>query len=434
MAEVSLECLPFSQEYRTKIDEKIRALSDLDCAVEKDCDNKRRLLEENGYLDMLERICEISEKHFLIFKSACANDNIDDVFEELKNLVAIKKIECGEHMSFSYEDEVTDDLIGYAKFEAAMTQFRVENVDQKKLSKLFVDGKCPVSVDQWSRVVRGLVVQEAECSFRKKYILPLIQQGCHETDIYDTRQGAFADGILEVMKLGKDLASSINGSNWGRDHLKKLFTAKPGNTLSQERRRKLVDEIQDLEAKLVLSKAMYEMSNSMSKQDLSELNKLTQQVGAVKNNMEKDSNSPGKGSARSQRYQNEYAAAIKKIVKIIPFLVMTPEQVSRYVPADHRFGLGIIDEASQSDFTAVNIMVRCSKFLVVGDDKQVSPNEGGLSEKSLGFLNASLPNIENSQQLLPRFSFFDLCKVIYPTKHVFLTEHFRCPPVSNSYC
>ena len=45
------------------------------------------------------------------------------------------------------------------------------------------------------------------------------------------------------------------------------------------------------------------------------------------------------------------------------------------------FDLVIVDEASQSDITALPAILRGKKLLIVGDDKQVSPSTVGIEER-----------------------------------------------------
>ena len=54
-------------------------------------------------------------------------------------------------------------------------------------------------------------------------------------------------------------------------------------------------------------------------------------------------------------------------------------RVSESIPCEFGcFDLVIVDEASQSDLTALPALLRAEKVLIVGDDKQVSPEGIGL--------------------------------------------------------
>jgi superfamily I DNA and/or RNA helicase len=93
------------------------------------------------------------------------------------------------------------------------------------------------------------------------------------------------------------------------------------------------------------------------------------------------------------------------------------------------FDLVIIDEASQSDLLALPSLLRAKKVLVVGDDKQVSPEGVGLEEEKVrSLMNPFLHNqVETIRpQMSPERSIYDLFRVVFATSAVMLKEHFRC--------
>ena len=112
----------------------------------------------------------------------------------------------------------------------------------------------------------------------------------------------------------------------------------------------------------------------------------------------------------------------------MPFLVMTLDQVSNCLPPDHSWDIGIIDETSQSDCTAVNFVARCRRLLAVGDDKQVSPSQVALGEERVRSLKTLLPDFATAEQLLPEYSFFDLIQASFPKNAAALSEHYRSVP------
>jgi superfamily I DNA and/or RNA helicase len=107
---------------------------------------------------------------------------------------------------------------------------------------------------------------------------------------------------------------------------------------------------------------------------------------------------------------------------------MSTFQVSEILPSKFgSFDLVIIDEASQSDIMALPAIMRAKKILIVGDDKQVSPNAGFTSEEKIIQLKHSfLTDQPFKNQLLPGNSIYDLATTIFPSQKIMLTEHFRC--------
>ena len=105
-------------------------------------------------------------------------------------------------------------------------------------------------------------------------------------------------------------------------------------------------------------------------------------------------------------------------------------RISESLPSEFGcFDLVIIDEASQSDLTALPAILRAQKMLIVGDDKQVSPEGVGLEEEKIrNLMTRFLANqVETYRpQMTPERSIYDLLKVVFAKSAVMLKEHFRC--------
>ena len=104
-------------------------------------------------------------------------------------------------------------------------------------------------------------------------------------------------------------------------------------------------------------------------------------------------------------------------------------RISESLPAEFgSFDLVIIDEASQSDLTALPAIMRAKKVLIVGDDKQVSPEGVGLDIEKIRnlmaqYLSNQVPVYRS--QMSPDRSIYDLFKVVFADSSVMLKEHFR---------
>ncbi|TDI80742.1 MAG: hypothetical protein E2O80_06055, partial [Betaproteobacteria bacterium] len=134
---------------------------------------------------------------------------------------------------------------------------------------------------------------------------------------------------------------------------------------------------------------------------------------------------------RAIRYRRDArAAAFRANSAIIPCWIMPHYHVSELLPAElGSFDLVIIDEASQSDFSALPTLLRAKKVLIFGDDKQVFPEGGGLEEEKIRNLMARFlgSQVETFRaQMAPERSIYDLCKVVFAEYSVMLKEHFRC--------
>jgi very-short-patch-repair endonuclease len=139
----------------------------------------------------------------------------------------------------------------------------------------------------------------------------------------------------------------------------------------------------------------------------------------------------GRGTGkRAVRYRHDARVAAAQANPAVPCWIMPHYRVSESLPAELGcFDLVVIDEASQSDLTALPALLRAQKVLVVGDDKQVSPEGVGLEEEKIrSLMTRFLGNqVETYRaQMSPERSIYDLYKVVFAKSAVMLREHFRC--------
>lgn len=137
----------------------------------------------------------------------------------------------------------------------------------------------------------------------------------------------------------------------------------------------------------------------------------------------------GKGKGiRAVRYRKEAREAMFEAYRAVPCWVMPQWRASESLPAEiGKFDLVVIDEASQSDLWALPCLLRGRKLLVVGDDKQVSPDAIGLKEDDINNLKQRfLREQVHGDQMTPEKSLYDLAKVVFAGEMVVLREHFRC--------
>ncbi|WP_407468314.1 AAA domain-containing protein [Xanthomonas campestris pv. raphani] len=139
----------------------------------------------------------------------------------------------------------------------------------------------------------------------------------------------------------------------------------------------------------------------------------------------------GKGTGvRAPRFRKDARDAAERASPAIPCWIMPHYRVSESLPvALGEFDLVIIDEASQSDLTALPAILRAKKILIVGDDQQVSPEGVGLEEDKIrSLMNQFLGGQVGlyRPQMSPDKSIYDLFKVVFAHGQVMLREHFRC--------
>ncbi len=143
------------------------------------------------------------------------------------------------------------------------------------------------------------------------------------------------------------------------------------------------------------------------------------------------------GAKRAVRYRKDAREAASAANPAVPCWIMPHHRISESLPPELGcFDLVIIDEASQSDLAALPALLRAQKILVVGDDKQVSPEGVGLEEQKVKSLMVRFLQDQVSiyrPQLSPDRSLYDLFKVVFARSAVMLQEHFRCVPAIIEY-
>lgn len=139
----------------------------------------------------------------------------------------------------------------------------------------------------------------------------------------------------------------------------------------------------------------------------------------------------GKGTGvRAVGYREDARSAAVLANPAVPCWIMSHFRVSESLPSKIGcFDLVIIDEASQSDLSALPALLRAKRILVVGDDKQVSPEGVGIQVAQANALMARhlgdhVPIYR--QQLSPERSIYDFYQVVFARSMVMLKEHFRC--------
>lgn len=139
----------------------------------------------------------------------------------------------------------------------------------------------------------------------------------------------------------------------------------------------------------------------------------------------------GRGTGKSaNRHRKTARNAADAVKSALPCWIMPHSRVSESLPAELGiFDLVIVDEASQSTLSALPALFRAKQILVVGDDKQVSPDNVGLNMEqsnalAIRHLSTQVPLfVEPMRQ---ESSLYDLASVIFGADRFMLREHFRC--------
>ena len=137
----------------------------------------------------------------------------------------------------------------------------------------------------------------------------------------------------------------------------------------------------------------------------------------------------------AMRYRRDARHHMTSAAGAVPCWIMSHAKVSESMPAEiGHFDLVIVDEASQSDLWALPAILRGKKILVVGDDKQVSPDGGFIAAQRIQELrDRFLAQQPFKEEMTPEKSLYDLAARVFAAHQVMLREHFRCVPPIIAY-
>jgi len=149
----------------------------------------------------------------------------------------------------------------------------------------------------------------------------------------------------------------------------------------------------------------------------------------------------GKGTGKhAPRHRREAQQHLNQCREAVPAWVMSLHRVWDTVdPAPDMFDVIIVDEASQCGVEALPLFYLGKKILIVGDDKQISPDAVGLPRDAVHrLMEEFLHDFHYKSSFDVESSLFDHGKLRYGTRRITLREHFRCMPeiirFSNDLC
>ncbi len=149
----------------------------------------------------------------------------------------------------------------------------------------------------------------------------------------------------------------------------------------------------------------------------------------------------GKGTGKhAPRHRREAQHHLNECREAVPAWVMPLHRIWDTIkPYPGMFDIVIVDEASQCGFEALPLFFLGKKILIVGDDKQISPEAVGVNRDAVvRNMNEYLYDFEYKSSFHVESSLFDQGRLRYGTSRVTLREHYRCMPeiirFSNDLC
>ncbi len=138
----------------------------------------------------------------------------------------------------------------------------------------------------------------------------------------------------------------------------------------------------------------------------------------------------GKGTGkRAPQLLRQARNLLASARRAVPVWIMPLSRVyESFDPRETRFDVVIIDEASQSDVTALAALYFGREHVVVGDKEQVTPDAVGQRlDQVQRLIDTNLQGIPNSHLYDGQTSIYDLAETAFGGV-VALREHFRCVP------
>jgi very-short-patch-repair endonuclease len=149
----------------------------------------------------------------------------------------------------------------------------------------------------------------------------------------------------------------------------------------------------------------------------------------------------GKGTGKhAPKHRREAQQHLNSCKDAVPAWVMPLHRIwDTITPEPEMFDVIIVDEASQCGLEGLPLTFLAKKILIVGDDKQISPEAVGYNESDIDQLKEKyLKDFDLKSTFHIQSSLFDHANVRFGSGRVTLREHFRCMPeiirFSNDLC
>jgi len=192
---------------------------------------------------------------------------------------------------------------------------------------------------------------------------------------------------------------------------------------------RLQQKIEKATEKLVSIRAWKAFFDRLDEKTVQSLNAWTRAVDRI-------GKGTGKHAYRHRRTARQY---LMECVPSIPAWVMPLHKLWDSVDAvPGLFDTVIVDEASQAGVDALALLLLAKRIVVVGDEKQNSPEAVGVLEDDIARLaREHLNQFRFRDEFRPDTSLFDHSERTFGS-HITLREHFRCVPeiirFSNDLC
>jgi very-short-patch-repair endonuclease len=238
-----------------------------------------------------------------------------------------------------------------------------------------------------------------------------------------------SDDIVNQKITEKQIKQMNKAVDWvqAKNYMEKLLTPLDNNEIKS----KIKDterSIEQMIEKLVVDKSWLHLLHHLSVED--DLRKhLTSWMQYVKKIGKSES------SKRSVKFRKLAQDEMTFCRGAIPCWIMPLYKVVETIkPTMGLFDFVIIDEASQLGPEAIFLLYMTKNIIIVGDDKQTSPEYIGITSDSMKpYKDKYLYDIPFREHFGTDFSLFDFGRILC-NDTIVLREHFRCMPEIIEFC
>lgn len=135
----------------------------------------------------------------------------------------------------------------------------------------------------------------------------------------------------------------------------------------------------------------------------------------------------GRGTgSQAAKYRKIAQSQMEDCKDVIPVWIMPINRVIENLKLNEDlFDVVIVDESSQSDISALTVLMRAERAVIVGDEKQISPEAIGKSSEAIEkLIQTHLKGVPHSEWFDLKTSLYATAQRVFPNRLV-LKEHFR---------
>lgn len=365
--------------------------------------------EKNNFLNKIEK-CGIEKENILEVK------NVGISMEELRKILTSipiieEKIEIGEKALEVLEIQKTFDE--YLR--------KIEKITKEKsyFDKEFENAIKEEDIDKYFICFKTLkeMLQKEESYNRKEEILQKIEKVAKEW-AKSLREGEVTGEIQDIYEVWKWKQLSQEIERLAKEPYEEL----------QKKVMKKVETLRRLTLELVEKKAWYHVLCFVEKKENLLVNQALRGWGQT---IQKIGKGTGKNAPLYRKQAKEKIAACQKAVPV--WIMPMGKVIETLNPAENKFDIVIIDEASQSGINSLILLYMGKKVIIVGDDKQVSPSDVGEKIDKTNTLREKYikDKIPNDDLYGLRSSIYSIATTTFTP--LMLREHFRCVPEIIGY-